>query len=406
MSAVRVPKYRHYKPKNLAVVRIAGKDHYLGPYGSSESHEKYRRLVAEHFQGSMSAEGSASGGPSASASRPSTVAEVVAAYRRFARAYYVRGDEPTKEYVEMRYAARPLLRLFSSLPAESFGPKALRTVQRQLESEARLSRRVINRRINRIRRIFKWAVSEELVPLSLYEGLRTLPPLKYGRTAAPEAPPVTPVPWQDVEPVLEAVSRPVRAMIRLQWLTAMRPCEVVSVVPLEIDRSGEIWVYAPRHHKNRWRGTERRIPLGPKAQQVLAPFLLRGPMDPLFSPKEAECERNAVRRSARRSPMTPSQRGRLPKQSSTRAKRDAYDVASYRRAIAYAIARINRGRKESDRIPLWSPLQLRHSRATEVRRLYGLEGAQVTLGHAHADVTQVYAERDLEAAIRIAREIG
>jgi len=26
----RVPKYRHYKPKNLAVVRIEGRDHYLG----------------------------------------------------------------------------------------------------------------------------------------------------------------------------------------------------------------------------------------------------------------------------------------------------------------------------------------------------------------------------------------
>ena len=24
------PKYRHYRPKNLAVVRINGKDHYLG----------------------------------------------------------------------------------------------------------------------------------------------------------------------------------------------------------------------------------------------------------------------------------------------------------------------------------------------------------------------------------------
>ena len=43
----RTPKYRHYKPKDLAVVRIDGKDQYLGKYGSPESHEKYRRLVAE-----------------------------------------------------------------------------------------------------------------------------------------------------------------------------------------------------------------------------------------------------------------------------------------------------------------------------------------------------------------------
>jgi hypothetical protein len=43
----QVPKYRHYKPKDLAVVRIDGRDFYLGKYGSDESKEKYRRLVAE-----------------------------------------------------------------------------------------------------------------------------------------------------------------------------------------------------------------------------------------------------------------------------------------------------------------------------------------------------------------------
>jgi hypothetical protein len=31
------PKYRHYKPKNLAVVRSNGKDIYLGRYNSPES---------------------------------------------------------------------------------------------------------------------------------------------------------------------------------------------------------------------------------------------------------------------------------------------------------------------------------------------------------------------------------
>ncbi len=42
----------------------------------------------------------------------------------------------------------------------------------------------------------------------------------------------------------------------------------------------------------------------------------------------------------------------------------------------------------------WAPNRLRHARATEIRRTYGLEAAQVILGHAKADVTQVYAERD------------
>ena len=52
MPKRRIPKYRHYKPKKLAVVRIEGKDHYLGRYDSAESWEKYHRLVAESFSNS------------------------------------------------------------------------------------------------------------------------------------------------------------------------------------------------------------------------------------------------------------------------------------------------------------------------------------------------------------------
>jgi hypothetical protein len=35
-----------------------------------------------------------------------------------------------------------------------------------------------------------------------------------------------------------------------------------------------------------------------------------------------------------------------------------------------------------------------------------LEAAQVVLGHPKADVTQVYAERDLALAEKVAREVG
>ena len=54
----------------------------------------------------------------------------------------------------------------------------------------------------------------------------------------------------------------------------------------------------------------------------------------------------------------------------------------------------------------WAPNQLRHSKATEVRRRFGLEAAQVSLGHAKADVTQVYAERDARLAMEVAKKIG
>ncbi len=57
-------------------------------------------------------------------------------------------------------------------------------------------------------------------------------------------------------------------------------------------------------------------------------------------------------------------------------------------------------------LPHWHANQLRHSKATEVRRQFGLEAAQVSLGHAKADITQTYAERDARLAIEVAKKIG
>ena len=47
MTKRRDPKYRHHKARNLAVVRIDGKDYYLGRFGSEESRAKYHRLMAD-----------------------------------------------------------------------------------------------------------------------------------------------------------------------------------------------------------------------------------------------------------------------------------------------------------------------------------------------------------------------
>ena len=44
----------------------------------------------------------------------------------------------------------------------------------------------------------------------------------------------------------------------------------------------------------------------------------------------------------------------------------------------------------------WHPHQLRHTAATNIRRQFGLEAAQLVLGHASSKITDaIYAERDL-----------
>ena len=52
------------------------------------------------------------------------------------------------------------------------------------------------------------------------------------------------------------------------------------------------------------------------------------------------------------------------------------------------------------------PNRLRHSAASVIRNQYGLEAAQVVLGHAKADTTQIYAERDMALAAEIMQKIG
>lgn len=49
---------------------------------------------------------------------------------------------------------------------------------------------------------------------------------------------------------------------------------------------------------------------------------------------------------------------------------------------------------------------MRHTFGTEVRKSHGLEASQAALGHAKADVTQVYAERDLTLTAKVAAERG
>ena len=400
----KVPSYCQHKASGQAVVRIGGHDHYLGPYGSPESHDEYARLIAEWRAGQASA-AQESAAAAEMARFTITIAAAVQRYREFAEAYYVRDGKPTKELTEMKYALRPLRQLFGALPAKDFGPLALKAV-RQHMVDAGWSRGVTNHRVDRIRRFFKWAVAEELVPPGSYEALRCVPGLRYGRTNARETEPVKPVPDAWVDAILPCLSPPASAMVQLQRLTGARPCEVVIMRACDIDMSAEVWLYEPYDHKNRWRGHRRIIPLGPKAQEIIKPFLTLKTDAFLFSPQEAEMWRSEQRRAARQSPMTPSQASRRPKPSPQRPKRERYDVDSYRRAITYAIKKTNAGRNVDDQVPHWYPLQLRHSRATEVRKGFGIEAAQVSLGHAHANVTEIYAEKNLDLAIHVARSIG
>jgi integrase len=393
----RPPRLCHEKASNQGVVRSDGKKVYLGRWGDPQTKANYDRVVAEWL----------AHGRRLPTGRPMLVVnEMLEKYWDFAEGYYVKNGSPTKELSCMWEAMGPLRDVYGSLPVEEFGPVALKTVrQRMIEKE--WCRTHVNHHVNRIRRIFKWAVESELVSSSVLHALQAVAPLRKGRSEARESDPVKPVPEAFVRAVLPHVSDQVSTMIQLQSLTGMRSGEVVIMRGCDLKTTGKVWTYTPSSHKTEHHGHERIVYLGPKAQRILKPWLKTHLTAFLFSPAEAEASRHAERRQVRQSPMTPSQAKRKPKRQPKKPKRDHYSVDTYRQAIDYGIAKRNEDVKDdAKKIPHWHPHQLRHNIATRLRRDYGIDAARVILGHKTAAVTEIYAEADQVKAAAIMSKVG
>jgi hypothetical protein len=113
---------------------------------------------------------------SASTAQPEapSVNNLILAYWRYAEQHYRTPDgAPTGELDNIRDALGPLRRLYGRSPARNFGPLALRAVREEMV-RSDLARTTINARINRIRRLFRWATGVELVPVGVYEALRAV----------------------------------------------------------------------------------------------------------------------------------------------------------------------------------------------------------------------------------------
>ena len=404
----RTPKYRRQNGKHAdrAFVDLAGQRQYLGAYGSPESKEAYHRLIAEWLAGGEQTPVDPS---------DLTVLELVDRFWAHVEGYYRKPDgTATDEVNNFRQAIRPLLKLYGRTNAVEFGPLALKCV-RQVMIGNGWSRTWINKSVARLKHLFKWATENELLPPIVYHGLQAVSGLKRGRTEAHETVPVRPVPDSLVNATLPHMTRVQRAMVEVQRLTGMRPGEVCVVRARDLDMTGNVWTYQPGDHKTAHRGRSRTVFIGPRAQSTLRPFLTRDLTAYLFSPEESEAERRADQHRRRKTPMSCGNRpGTNRTRRPLKQPSERYDTRSYGRAITYACDKafpppedtkgedLKRWRREHR----WAPNQLRHSYATHVRREHGLEAAQVLLGHAMADVTQAYAERDVAKAVSVAAKIG
>jgi len=208
--------------------------------------------------------------------------------------------------------------------------------------------------------MFRWAVAQENVAPAVATALAAVAPLKGGRSEAREKDLPGPVDDAIVAATLPHVSPVAADLIRLMQHSGMRPAEAVRMKVEAIDRSDpECWRYVPRRHKTTHRGKRRVVFLGPKCQEILSRHILRAGSAGRVFPLTLSGFRTAVRRGAKKAG-----------------------------------------------VDHWAPNQLRHSHATVVRREFGVEGAQVMLGHAHVSTTEIYAETNAERGREVARKLG
>jgi integrase len=296
-----VPAYRLQRQSGKAIVTLRDSitaeryDVLLGIYDTATSRAEYQRVLLDwEVRGRRI--------PSSAEARPDqTIAELIDRYWRHVESYYRRADGTSTGEVQcFTYALRPLNHLHGPTLARDFGPMALKAVRELMITGYRhpeygaqppICRTQINARVKRIRRMFKWAVENELVSSSVLQGLQAVAALKRGRSEAREAPPVLPVSRRVVEDTLPLL-RPMQAdMVRLQLESGMRPGELVAIRRCDIDMTGAVWLYRPGQHKTEHHGHQRVISLGPKCQAIIRRYLSVETQAHLFSPRKNMEER-------------------------------------------------------------------------------------------------------------------
>lgn len=351
----RIPSYRLHRASGLAVVTLGGKDHYLGQHGSEESLAEYRRLTALYVANGMSMP---------APKGMIIVNELLVRFYAHAQTYYRKAGQPTSQVRMYRTVCRKMRDLFGTADVATLGSASMIALRESWVKDGN-ARVVVNRKLMAAKHVIDWGVEMGLVPGSVSHAARAVRGLARGRTTAPDREPIHPVEPDVIEATIARLKPRKAAMVRVQVLTGMRPGEVCAIRGRDVDRSGPVWIYRPASHKTEHHGRDRVIALGPQAQAVLGPWLDRAPPEAYVFSKSA------------RSPAR---------------------VDGYRHAIARAARAAG--------LDPWAPNRLRHNYATSVRRRFGLDAAQVVLGHARADVTQIYAELDLTRAAEIATAIG
>ena len=176
--SLAVPKYRRYRPKNLAVVNFGrGRDVYLGPWKSRRSRELYDQLIALWLQNGRTLlnevladfcldNSDVHVGPAAVSSSPTpcapldcrpeestssvTLGQLAEQYNAHAVTYYRKNGRTTREAEQVAEALGVAVGMFGDELAASFGPLRIQQV-RDAMIQRGWSRPYINKQCGRIK---------------------------------------------------------------------------------------------------------------------------------------------------------------------------------------------------------------------------------------------------------------
>ena len=346
-------------------------------WGSPESFEAYER-----FKLQWQADRARASLPQAEPEEPFTVLELCWAYFQYAEGYYRKHGRPTRSLDNVKLAIRAVKGPYGHEPVAAFGRATFLQSRRIWRPRAQPGPTSTSKSASSSG-CSSGESAAELVPPAVHHG-----PFGRrgfadgaehgqgidGRGAGPD---------DVIDATLPHLPPVVADMVRFERLTGCRPGEVCMIRPCDVDRSGEVWQYRPESHKTEHHGRERIIYIGPQAQEVLRPYLLREAQAHCFQPAESERKRRAEMRARR---LDPAELWQCPatnrKARPARTPKTTYDRNTYAQAVRRAVEKANaKRRKEAAEagdekpvlLPHWHPNQLRHTKATEVRRRFGLE---------------------------------
>lgn len=354
----RLPALLLHRASGQGRVRIAGRYVYVGKFGTDAARQRYAEVLQQHFSAAAQAAVVQPEPATAPLARLVTVNDLCLRFVTERIPLYLTSEgKPSAERDCFRGVIRLLHQRFGELPVDNFGPLCLRQIRDDMVKKG-WSRNFINKQIRRLRYIFRFGISWEIVDPSVAEKLKSVPALGPLESSAPEYPARKSVPDKDQRKVRELLSPAYRDIFDLLRLTGARPGEILRLTVESIQQEGDVWHADFERHKTSKFGKSRTLFFNRSAQAILLRYMdAAADTGRLFSVERSTFS-NAVKRACQRAG-----------------------------------------------VPAFVPHQLRHTVATKLSDDLGTECAQRLLGHATRAMAEHYSRAATKKAKKAVRHL-